>query len=196
MFEAFVRKEEQRERKARENPDPNTNQTANANQDENQNEDREVVPAGAEVIESFLKNCHALKLLTGRKWGAFDVDREALGAFLSSLVPIPSLPLPRLNSLHPPFPYYLANLILTPLHSHRAHDAPQRNIHPPRVLRAVLAPRGRPAHGGGTARGGARHRGAGGGAAGGMGLGGWGAVSAFLLSLACFSFFPPFCPCV
>lgn len=46
------------------------------------------VPGGAEVtddiVDSFLKNCHALKVLRGKKWGAFDADRAALSKFSTS----------------------------------------------------------------------------------------------------------------
>jgi amyloid beta precursor protein binding protein 1 len=38
-----------------------------------------------EAVDSFLKNCHALKVLKGKKWGAFDTDREALGGCISTL---------------------------------------------------------------------------------------------------------------
>lgn len=31
-----------------------------------------------ENVDTFLKNCHALKVLKGKKWGVFDSDREAL----------------------------------------------------------------------------------------------------------------------
>ncbi|KAF7977557.1 hypothetical protein HWV62_3352 [Athelia sp. TMB] len=46
------------------------------------------VPGGADVtddiVDSFLKNCHALKVLRGKKWGAFDTDRAALTAALQT----------------------------------------------------------------------------------------------------------------
>jgi len=46
------------------------------------------VPSGADVtedvVDSFLKNCHALKVLKGRKWGTFDADREALTTALQA----------------------------------------------------------------------------------------------------------------
>ena len=32
-----------------------------------------------DTVDSFLKNCHALKVLKGKKWGVFDADRDALG---------------------------------------------------------------------------------------------------------------------
>lgn len=34
-----------------------------------------------DMVDAFLKNSHALKLLRGRKWGALDTDKEALGWF-------------------------------------------------------------------------------------------------------------------
>ena len=34
-----------------------------------------------ETVDSFLKNCHALKVLKGKKWGVFDSDREALSGY-------------------------------------------------------------------------------------------------------------------
>jgi len=37
-----------------------------------------------EAVDSFLKNCHALKVLKGKKWGAFDTDREALATALQT----------------------------------------------------------------------------------------------------------------
>ena len=42
-----------------------------------------------ETVDSFLKNCHALKVLKGKKWGAFDADRDTLGVsprFLESSI--------------------------------------------------------------------------------------------------------------
>jgi amyloid beta precursor protein binding protein 1 len=39
----------------------------------------------AETVDSFLKNCHALKLLKGTKWGVLDAKREALGVSYYSL---------------------------------------------------------------------------------------------------------------
>ncbi|KZP09171.1 hypothetical protein FIBSPDRAFT_839605 [Athelia psychrophila] len=46
------------------------------------------VPGGAEitddVVDSFLKNCHAVRVLRGRKWGTFDADREALTTALQT----------------------------------------------------------------------------------------------------------------
>jgi len=45
-------------------------------------------PGGSEItddiIDSFLKNCHALKMLKGKKWGAFDADRTALSEALQA----------------------------------------------------------------------------------------------------------------
>jgi amyloid beta precursor protein binding protein 1 len=38
-----------------------------------------------DTLDTFLKNCHALKVLKGKKWGAFDADREALGGYISAL---------------------------------------------------------------------------------------------------------------
>lgn len=39
-------------------------------------------PGGKEVdgdaVDSFLKNCHALRVLKGKKWGLLDGDRESL----------------------------------------------------------------------------------------------------------------------
>lgn len=32
-----------------------------------------------DIVDIFLKNCHALKVLKGKKWGVFDEDRKALG---------------------------------------------------------------------------------------------------------------------
>jgi hypothetical protein len=32
-----------------------------------------------ETVDSFLKNCHALKVLKGKQWGVWDADRDALG---------------------------------------------------------------------------------------------------------------------
>jgi NEDD8-activating enzyme E1 regulatory subunit len=45
---------------------------------------------GDEDIDSFVKNCHALRVLKGKKWGAFDTDREALGGCSPFLTRIPS----------------------------------------------------------------------------------------------------------
>jgi len=39
---------------------------------------------GDEDIDSFVKNCHALRVLKGRRWGTFDNDREALVSALES----------------------------------------------------------------------------------------------------------------
>ena len=35
----------------------------------------------ADTVDSFLKNCHALKVLKGKKWGVLDADQEALGGY-------------------------------------------------------------------------------------------------------------------
>ena len=39
------------------------------------------VPISDDTIDTFVKNSHALKLLRGKKWGAFDADPAALGMF-------------------------------------------------------------------------------------------------------------------
>ena len=36
-----------------------------------------------DMIDAFLKNSHALKLLRGKRWGALDADPQALGAYIS-----------------------------------------------------------------------------------------------------------------
>lgn len=35
--------------------------------------------ADPEEVDSFVKNSHHLRVLRGKRWGAFDADREALG---------------------------------------------------------------------------------------------------------------------
>ena len=37
-------------------------------------------PVEDSVVDSFVKNAHALKVLRGKKWGSFDSDPAALGA--------------------------------------------------------------------------------------------------------------------
>lgn len=39
---------------------------------------------GDEEIDSFVRNCHALRVLKGKRWGAFDAVPEALGGYFSS----------------------------------------------------------------------------------------------------------------
>lgn len=40
------------------------------------------VPIDDALVDTFVKNAHALKLLRGRKWGALDGDPIALGAYV------------------------------------------------------------------------------------------------------------------
>jgi len=40
------------------------------------------VPVSEDMVDAFVKNSHALKLLKGKKWGALDADPQALGMFL------------------------------------------------------------------------------------------------------------------
>jgi len=40
------------------------------------------VPVDNDMVDVFLKNSHALKLLRGKKWGALDSDPQALGTFI------------------------------------------------------------------------------------------------------------------
>ena len=40
------------------------------------------VPVSEDMVDAFVKNSHALKLLKGKKWGALDADPQALGTFL------------------------------------------------------------------------------------------------------------------
>lgn len=37
---------------------------------------------GEDMIDAFVKNSHALKLLRGKRWAALDEDREGLGLYL------------------------------------------------------------------------------------------------------------------
>jgi hypothetical protein len=39
-------------------------------------------PVDDAMIDSFVKNAHALVVLRGKPWGAFDEDKAALGKFL------------------------------------------------------------------------------------------------------------------
>ena len=39
------------------------------------------VPVSEDMVDAFLKNSHALKLLRGKRWGALDADQQALGMF-------------------------------------------------------------------------------------------------------------------
>lgn len=38
--------------------------------------------ANPEEVDTFVKNSHHLRVLRGKRWGAFDADREALGTLL------------------------------------------------------------------------------------------------------------------
>lgn len=38
------------------------------------------VPVEDELVDSFVKNAHAVKVLRGKKWGGIDKDAEALGS--------------------------------------------------------------------------------------------------------------------
>ena len=41
----------------------------------------EIAPAVSdEEIDTFVKNAHHIRVLRGRRWGAWDADKEALGA--------------------------------------------------------------------------------------------------------------------
>jgi amyloid beta precursor protein binding protein 1 len=39
-------------------------------------------PVSEDMVDAFVKNSHALKLLRGKKWGALDADPQALGTLL------------------------------------------------------------------------------------------------------------------
>jgi amyloid beta precursor protein binding protein 1 len=43
------------------------------------------VPVPEDMVDAFVKNTHALKLLRGKRWGALDSDPQALGTFSISL---------------------------------------------------------------------------------------------------------------
>jgi amyloid beta precursor protein binding protein 1 len=43
------------------------------------------VPVNDTVVDSFVKNAHALVVLRGKTWGAFDEDKAALGNTLGTV---------------------------------------------------------------------------------------------------------------
>jgi len=43
------------------------------------------IPVPEDMVDAFVKNSHALKLLRGQRWGTLDADPHALGTFPVSL---------------------------------------------------------------------------------------------------------------
>lgn len=70
------------------------------------------VPIDDAMIDLFVKNAHALRILRGKEWGALDADQTLLGQFR----------------------YYILNLINKYRNSKRRCKFPQASLYPPVLI--------------------------------------------------------------